>query len=102
MPHLVEMIKDFSPSDFVLLGVETTHRAELARAYVESIGASWPILMDDQEAVGKLYEVPGVPTNVFVDPSGRILFRSVGFREGDERIIAETIASMVERRPASG
>lgn len=47
--------------------------------------------MDDQEVASKLYEVRAVPTNVMIDRSGRIFFRSLGFAPGKEKALAAEI-----------
>ena len=98
MPHLVEMFKKMDSAKFALIGIETSNRPEMSREYVKSIGAEiWPHLMDDQDVAGQRFGVQGVPTNLFIDHQGRILFRTVGFREGDQVAIEEMVRALLGR-----
>ncbi len=102
MPHLVEMVKKYSDQDFALIGIETTNRAEMSREYVESIGADvWPHLMDDQDVAGERFGVQGVPMNIFVDHQGRIMFKTVGYRPGDEQAFEEMVDALIARMKTS-
>ena len=66
------------------------------------IGADWPHLMDDQNVADDRFKVLGVPTDVYVDHTGKALFRTVGFGSGDERVIKETVSALVQRMKQSG
>lgn len=92
---------DFPESDFAILSMETSHRPELARKVLMEIGISWPVLDDDAEIASKLFGVSGVPTNIFIDREGRMVFRSQGFSPGDEDEIVEMIEALIELPPES-
>ncbi len=89
---------DFPESNFAVLSVETTHRPEYARKILIEDQIGWPSLDDDQEIASKLFGVTAVPTNIFIDRDGRMVFRTVGFAPGDERNVVEMIEALIERR----
>ena len=95
------MSSEYDAKDFVMLSIDTTNRPEMSREYIESVGAGWPILMDDQEIAGENFGIQGVPTNLFLDQDGRIVFKQVGFREGMEDGIRAMIDALVERKNRS-
>ncbi len=51
------------------------------RAFVRELGVSFPILLDPDLAVGKLYRVRGLPTSFIVDREGIVRFREIGYRD---------------------
>jgi len=69
----------------------------MARKILIEDGVWWPSLDDDQEIASKLFNVTGVPMNLFIDRQGRTIFRSTGFSPGDERNYVEMIQALMER-----
>jgi hypothetical protein len=88
---------DFPAEDFVILSMETSHRPDMARKILLEDKISWPSLDDDEQIASKLFGVTGVPTNIFIDREGRMVFRSNGFAPGDERNIVEMVQALLDR-----
>jgi len=93
----VKDLLNFPEEDFAVLSMETTHRPDFARKILIENGIDWPSLDDDQQIASKLFGVDGVPTNIFIDREGRMVFRSVGFSPGDERNFVEMIQALIDR-----
>jgi len=93
----IKDLLDFPSSDFTVLSVETTHRPDMARKVLLEDGIEWPSLNDDQEIASKLYGVKGVPTNIFIDRAGRMVFRTTGFSPGDETNFVEMVEALMGR-----
>jgi len=51
------------------------------RAFVRELGISFPILLDPDLAVGKLYRLRGLPSSFVIDREGIVRFREIGFRD---------------------
>jgi peroxiredoxin len=51
------------------------------RAFVRELGISFPILLDPDLAVGKLYRLRGLPSSFVVDREGIVRFREIGYRD---------------------
>lgn len=94
--HIKDVL-DFPAGEFAALSVETSHRPELARKILMENPIGWPSLDDDQGIAFKLYGVEGLPTNIFIDREGRMIFRTTGFEPGEERNMAEMIEALIER-----
>lgn len=86
-PHLQEIFKQHGGNDFTILSIETTNRPELARKFVEQVGATFPIVLDDQKTAGTTFQLQGVPTNLLIDRDGNVIFRHLGFAPGHEKIL---------------
>jgi len=64
-----------SHPDLVVLGVDNIEPAVRVKPYVEQLGISFPVVLDQDGSVAEEYEVIGMPTSFFVDRSG--VLRSV-------------------------
>ena len=70
--------------------MEVSNRPALAQEFVAGVGATFPIVNDDQNVAKETYNVTGTPTNLMVDRKGRVFFRSLGYGPGyEERYKAE-------------
>jgi len=70
--------------------MEVSNRPALAQEFVAQVGATFPIVNDDQNVARTIYNVAGTPTNLMIDQQGRVFFRSLGYGPGyEERYKAE-------------
>jgi peroxiredoxin len=49
-----------------------------AQAFMQSVGATLPLMSDPQGAIGGQYGVSGIPTAVIIDKNGKIASTNVG------------------------
>lgn len=64
---------------------------EGARKIDSTYVLDFPILIDSTEAVGTLYDIPGVPTFYLLDGSGKVAKSSIGW-EGSYRLAQQLLA----------
>ena len=96
IPHLVTLDERLRERGLVVLGADYGDEPEDLPAYIEEIGMSYPVLLDD--GLADDYEVLVFPTSVVIDRNGRVRYRVEGFREKSfrelervvERLLAET------------
>lgn len=100
-PHLQQIYATHRSDDFELLAVETTNRSELAKEFVKKYGATFPIATDDAKMSRERFELLGVPTTFLIDREGRIIFRHLGFSQGDEKMLEAEIRLLLERDAAA-
>lgn len=74
MPALQRVYSEYQPQGLVLLGINATSQDDLAaaRAFVEELGLTFPILYDSQGTVARLYALNALPTTFFIDRAGVI------------------------------
>ncbi len=65
-------------SDIVVIGVNYQESAELAKPFVEELGLSFPILLDEQGLLSKALGVRGLPTTYFINASGEVVGSHTG------------------------
>jgi len=63
---------------FVVLGVSVEQAPDHVASFVEAMGMSYPVLLDETGAVSRTYRAPGLPASVFLDREGVIQVRHVG------------------------
>lgn len=69
---------------FVVLGVNSHETRGAIQPFVEELGVSYPILIDETGRVEKTYRPVGLPMSVLVDQDGIIQVRHVGLLTRDQ------------------
>lgn len=83
MPDLQARAEQF-PDRLVVLGVNFAETAEEVAAFREEVGVDFPLLLDPEADVQRLYRVLGYPTTFFVDEQGTIRFQHIGLMSGGQ------------------
>jgi cytochrome c biogenesis protein CcmG/thiol:disulfide interchange protein DsbE len=70
-PLFKEKLAELGPSDgLVILGVLYKDQPELAQAFLDDFGASWPSIDDPQGTTAAAYRVVAPPQTYFIDGDG--------------------------------
>ncbi len=63
----------------MVLGINAQwDKEQLARTFMEVYKVTYPVGRDATGTIGKLYDVDGTPTNLFIDKAGRLVEQHVG------------------------
>lgn len=76
MPHVVAAYNTYKPKGFEVVGVSFDSKAEAWKKGVADLGLTWPQMSDLKGwkcAAAEAYGVNSIPSNVLVDPSGKII-----------------------------
>jgi len=87
MPELVRSYEAHKAEGLSILGVNLTYSDTLsdAQAFASEFNITFPVLLDKNGAVAeKLYQIPGVPTSIFVNRDGMIERIQVGVMTGKQ------------------
>jgi peroxiredoxin len=85
MPTLERLSRDRrSVLDVLAVSVDTVGAAKV-RAFVRELGLTFPVLLDPDLAVGRLYRVRALPISFIVDRTGIIRHREIGYRDWTDR-----------------
>ncbi|HEY6867629.1 MAG TPA: redoxin domain-containing protein [Candidatus Eisenbacteria bacterium] len=90
MPNIQKLHREFRNKGLVVLGVNAGEEASAVRPFLKKYGYDFRILLDRDQAVGKRYQVGGIPTLFIIDKSGTISSHFVGVR--DEATLREALA----------
>jgi len=84
MPLLNALHNKYEPLGFTVLGVNVEEQVENAKAFLADRPVDFPILLDSNNRISKLYDVVAMPSTVVIDRDGNIRFIHYGYQKGDE------------------
>ena len=82
MPHLNKLYDKYRDSGFVLLGVNIDDDAAKATELAGKLGLKFPVLLDTDKTVSRLYDLGSMPATVLIDREGRVRYLHRGYRDG--------------------
>ena len=95
MPAMERLYQELPRGGFELLAVSIDDIAADVEGFQERYQLSFPILLDKDQRVYKLYQTMGVPESLLIDQRGHIVERYVGPREWDAREYVERIHDLI-------
>ena len=96
MPHLDQLYQKYRKSGFVLLGVNIDDNPATALSTAQKLNVSFPILLDTDKKVSKLYNLTDMPSTVVIDRDGKMRFLHRGYRDGVEADYDQQIRSLLK------
>jgi peroxiredoxin len=84
MPQLNRLFEKYRASGFVLLGVNVDDDTSKAREVASKLGVTFPVLLDTDKTVSKLYDLTTMPSTVIIDRDGKVRYVHRGYLTGYE------------------
>jgi peroxiredoxin len=84
MPHLTRLYDKYRGSGFVVLGVNIDEDPRKAANLATELGMRFPVLLDTDKKVSRLYDLSTMPSTVLIDRDGRVRYVHRGYRDGYE------------------
>lgn len=95
MPLLDKLYARYKPMGFTLLGVNVEPDPTLATGFLDKTPVTFPILLDKDSSVSKLYQVAGMPSTVIVDRKGNLRWVHKGYKPGDENAYLDQVRALI-------
>ncbi len=101
MPALDAVYRKYRDAGFVVLAVNATDQDTEAdaRAFVQQLGLTFPILLDRDGTTSRRYKVQGLPTSYFVGRDGVIRDMVIGGPMSETLIASKVEALLNEEKP---
>ncbi|MFW5828160.1 MAG: TlpA family protein disulfide reductase [Alkalispirochaeta sp.] len=96
MPSMEVMHQELSELPCRVVAIDVQEQKDTVASFVEEMGYSFPILLDESGRVAANYGVRGIPTTYFISPAGTVLGMLVGTRYWDERDILAAMREIAE------
>jgi len=96
MPQLNKLYDKYRSAGFVLLGVNIDDDARHATDVAAKLGLKFPVLLDTDKAVSRLYDLGTMPTTVLIDRDGRVRHIHPGYLAGYEDIYDKEIRGLLK------
>jgi peroxiredoxin len=97
MPAMERLYQALHPEGFEMLAISVDQEGERVGPFLERMQVTFPILLDPDQAVSRLYQTTGFPESLLVDRDGRLVERYVGPRDWDAPIFVERIRDLLAR-----
>ncbi|RME82433.1 MAG: thiol-disulfide oxidoreductase [Caldilineae bacterium] len=78
MPELEQAFRDRAGGGLVVLGVNQGEQPAIAADFVQRFGLTFPIVLDQELQVSRLYRTNSLPTTFFIDRNGVIKDQVIG------------------------
>ncbi len=96
MPSMQVLYDEFADAGFEMLAVNVLESREVASAFIEEFGFTYPVLLDRDGRVGLTYGVRGYPTTYIIDREGFIIGVKMGFHDWATPEVIESIRALLE------
>jgi peroxiredoxin len=84
MPHLSRLYEKYRASGFTILAVNIDEDPHKAASLASQLGMRFPVLLDTDKKVSRLYDLGTMPSTVLIDREGRVRYVHRGYRDGYE------------------
>jgi len=100
LPKIQEIYEKFQDQGLVILGINEDGPRSLNKVepFANSIGITFPVLLDENRDVVRKFQVTGFPTTIVLDRNGQVAMTLRGYRPGDEDKLFEKIESMLKEK----
>jgi peroxiredoxin len=96
IPHLNRLYEKYRSAGFVLLGVNIDEDARVAAEFAGRLQVKFPVLLDTEKKVSRLYDMSAMPATVLIDRDGRVRHLHRGFRDGYEKTYEQQIRELLK------
>ncbi|MDA8124943.1 MAG: TlpA disulfide reductase family protein [Deltaproteobacteria bacterium] len=94
MPFFQQLAKEWADRGLVVLGVNEGDGASKVTGFMQRYGLTFPMVLDPDQEVSRLYSVRFMPTSVLVDKDGIIQAVSFGGFESKEQLVAKMLSRL--------
>ncbi len=98
MPHLNRISDKYKSAGLVLLGVNIDEDVRNAADVASKLKVSFPVLLDTDKSVSKLYDLNSMPSTMVIDRSGKVRYLHRGYQDGYEESYDQQIRELLKER----
>lgn len=95
MPILDRLHQRYEDTGFAVLGVNVEGETAPAQKIVDKTNVTFPVLIDEGQAVSEMYELEAMPSTVVVDRDGVVRYVHRGYKPGDEAKYVEVVKKLI-------
>jgi peroxiredoxin len=95
MPHLARLYEKYRGSGFVVFAVNIDEDPRKAADLATKLGLRFPVLLDTEKKVSRMYDLSTMPSTVLIDRDGRVRHVHRGYRDGYEDTYEKQIRELL-------
>ena len=96
MPQLNRLHEKYRASGVSLLGVNVDEDPSKVQALVAQLGVKFPVLMDTDKQVSRLYDMNAMPATLLIDREGKVRYLHRGYRAGFEQTYEQQLRELLK------
>lgn len=98
MPHLNRIADKYRSAGLVLMGVNVDDDVRKAADVAGKLNVNFPVLLDTDKSVSKLYDLNSMPSTMVIDRAGRVRYLHRGYQDGYENTYDQQIRELLKER----
>jgi peroxiredoxin len=103
MPSMEKLYQQLKDQAFEILAVSIdTQGARAVAPFVKEYKLSFPVLIDRENNIGRLYKTTGVPETFIIDKNGMIISKVIGYRNWAAPEVVQTLKDLAQRSDDKG
>jgi peroxiredoxin len=95
MPHLTRLYEKYRSAGFTVFAINIDEDPHKAANVAKQLGMRFPVLLDTEKKVSRLYDLSTMPSTVLVDRDGRVRYVHRGYRDGYEETYDKQIRELL-------
>jgi len=94
-----KIFEDYKDKGFKMYAISTDDERTVAKVkpFVKSKNFMFPVLLDTNSDIARLYYAQSVPYSVILNKKGLIIYSHLGYMRGDEAKVKEIISSEINK-----
>jgi peroxiredoxin len=97
MPQLNRLYDKYRAAGFTLYGVNIDDDANTVAEMANRLGLRFPVLLDADKRVSRLYDLSTMPSTVLIDRDGRVRYVHLGYQDGYEDTYEKQIRELLKQ-----
>jgi len=97
LPHLQELYEQHKERGLKVVAISEDAPRSLSKvnSFVKGHRYTFLVLLDDNYSTQRKFNFRALPFTVLLDKEGRMVYKRMGYRPGDEQVLAEKIAPLL-------
>jgi len=96
LPSFENLRKKLAGRPFEVLAIDVGEEETQVKNFIEQKGLTFPVLLDTDGHVSKLYDVRSHPRTFIVSPEGNLIGIAVGYRKWDSDAMLLLMTKLLE------
>jgi len=96
LPWMNELQNKYSSDDFVVVTINLDSDSSKAKRIIDEQRLTYPVLLDVQGKIAKLFALPAMPTSFLIGRNGKISLVHSAFRNEDKESLETSISKLIK------
>jgi cytochrome c biogenesis protein CcmG/thiol:disulfide interchange protein DsbE len=94
-PWMQEILRRYSERGLVVVAINVDRDRRLAEQFLDAQNPAFPIVFDPQARLAERFKVSGMPASFYIDRSGAVRYRHIGFRANEREDAERELAALL-------